>query len=258
MDINKLVEEIRKRYQGRTVKNGDTTYNETNTDYGTKTSGNWGHAGRPGEVGGSAPGGGHQWLIENRDTFRTKDGNDHATRWLKTSKQIRVKSPSETRKYLAEWQDKNPDIDLKKEGEQYKKVLSTVRDFEKNAPDKKDGTFSMEPPHKPQNLKRGFSLTFHQNNTADDPFGAYDDDTYGQMCAMTMHDLTGLGYETKGPFVGHYGNPEVSFVADDVDDALDFAVRHNQASVWDNKAQIEMINPFYKPEFNPIKGHGGK
>ena len=113
----------------------------------------------------------------------------------------------------------------------------------------------MNPPYKRQDIKRGYSVTFHQNNKADDPFGGYDDETYGQMCAIAKHDLSGLSYGAKGPFVGNFGNPELSFVADDVDDAMEFAVSHNQHSVWDNKSGILMVNPFYKPSLNPIEGY---
>lgn len=252
MRATKVVEAIRKKWLYR----ADDVDELVRIDYGTKTSGNWGHKGIPGQQGGSQPGGGHNWLAENRDTFRTKDGQDHSTRWLKTSKQILAKGPKETKKFLKKYAEEHG-VDIEAEGKKYGKALDTVRDFEKIAPDKKDGTFSMNPPYKPQNISRGFSVTFHQNNTADDPFGGYDPETYGQMCAVAKRELSNDPdtYPTKGPFIGHFGNPELSFVADDVDNALEFAVQHNQQSVWDNKAGLLMVNPFYKPDLNPIHGY---
>ena len=253
MRTYRRVEAIRKRWLYRA--DGKLLPTER-SDKGTKTSGNWGHKGIPGHQGGSQPGGGHNWLVENRDTFRTNDGVDHATRWLKTSKKIVAEGPKGTKKFLERYA-KEHGVDLKAEGKKYEKALSTVQNFEKIAPDKKDGTFSINPPHDEQKITRGFSVTFHQNNKADDPFGGYDPETYGQMCAVAKRELSDDpdAYPTGGPYVGHFGNPELSFVADDVDNALEFAVQHNQHSIWDNKAGMLLINPFYKPELNPIEGH---
>ena len=250
MDIIKQVNSIRKRWQYRA---DGIIVERANSDYGTKTSGNWGHKGIPGHQGGSQPGGGHNWLVENRDTFKTNDGNEHATRWLKTSKKIVANGPKGAKSFLEQYEKEHGD--LSKEAKAYSNALDTVKDFDKIAPDKKDGTFSMSPPYKPTDPKRGFSVTFHQNNTVDDPFGGYDSDTYSKMCAVAMRELTkdADAYPTKGPYIGHYGNPELSFVADDVDNALEFAVQHNQESIWDNKAGMLMLNPFYKREHNPTK-----
>ena len=138
MNIDKTLEGVRKRWKRRADNEVPIRYNETNVDKGTKTSGNWGHKGRPGEVGGSSEGGGHRWLIENRDTFTTKDGQEHATRWLKTSKKVKVGGPRDTKKFLQDWQKDNEDFDLKSEGSKYNNALSTVKEYDKVAPDKKD------------------------------------------------------------------------------------------------------------------------
>lgn len=239
--IEKVVQGIRERFQGRLRRTDKDTvcYNDFEKD-GSKTSGNWGHKGRPGEVGGSAPGGGHDWLIENRDTFRTKDGVDHATRWLKTGKKITCKGPKDAKKYL---EGKKIDPDAAKK---YGNIRRELMEFDKAHPDLVNGTFDVNT-HDDAKLKRGFSVTFHQNNKEDDPFGGYDDETYAQMISDAKEELDSKVY------FGNYGNPEVSFCTEDIDVAMEYAVQHNQESIWDNKAGRGYINPFYKPEYNPIK-----
>ena len=207
---------------------------------GTKTSGNWGHKGRPGKVGGSAPGGGHEWLVENRDTFKTNDGKEYSTRWLQTGKKIKCLGPSGAKEYL---KDKKVSPEASKE---YGSILGELKDFGKKHPDLRDGTFDAKT-YKDAKLKRGFSVTFHQNKAGDDPFGGYDDETYAQMISDAKERL-----QSKSVYFGNYGNPEVSFVTEDIDDAMDYAVENNQESIWDNKAGALYTNPFYKPEYNSI------
>lgn len=213
-------------------------------DEGTKTSGNWGHKGIPGHQGGSLPGGGHDWLIENRDTFRTRDGKDYSTRWLKTGKKTAIEGPAGIKKYI-----ENKTVD-EKAVKAHMNVLSDLKDFGKKHPDLNDGTFSARPPYKRVDPKRGFQVTFHQNKSEDDPFGGYTDEDYAKACALAREELGSA--ET---YYGNFGNPEVSFTAEDIDDAMSFAVAHNQQSIWDNKAGYSYENPFYKAKHNPIKGY---
>lgn len=241
MRTHRQVEAIRKRWLYRHDGKPDGLMH---IDKGTKTSGNWGHKGIPGHQGGSQPGGGHEWLHEHRDTFRTKDGKDYSTRWLKTGKKTNIKGPNGIKDYI-----KGKDID-EKSVKAHMNVLSDLKEFGSKHPDLVDGTFSAQPPYERKDPTRGFQVTFHQNKSEDDPFGGYSDEDYARACVLAREELG-----SENTYYGNFGNPEVSFTTEDIDDAMSFAIEHNQQSIWDNKAGLGYENPFYNRNHNPIKGH---
>ena len=153
-----------------------------------------------------------------------------------------VNGPKETKGFIKDYFAKNPEV--KKDVKKFKGILDKVKNFTADG----DGTFSATTGEK-LDLDDGYCVTFHQNYTLDDKFGAYDDESYAQMCAIAKHALG-----SDDVYIGYYGNPEVSFKAKDYKSAMDFAMKHNQKSIFNNKTKKTRMNWNYNPKTNPIEG----
>ena len=126
-------------------------------------------------------------------------------------------------------------------------VRSKVDNFLKDHPDAENyNTYDTKGNVK--NIKDGYCVTFHQNNTETDPLGAYTDEDYAKMVAIAMHEL---GADEVN--IGYYGNPEVSFVCKDEKTAKEFAVKHNQESVYNASTGRTLHNKKWDPNLNPIR-----
>ena len=86
--------------------------------------------------------------------------------------------------------------------------------------------------------------------TTKDPFGAYTDQDYAEMCVATMQE-TGA----KSVQIGYFGNAEVSFNTNDKLKAVQFCVEHNQHSIYDCDTGAVIVNPYYNASMNPIESH---
>ena len=153
-----------------------------------------------------------------------------------------VDGPKGTKSFIKDYFKKNPGV--KKEADKYRGILDKVKNFAADG----DGTFSATTGEK-LDLDDGYCVTFHQNYTLDDKYGAYDDETYAQMCAIAKKELG-----SDDVYIGYYGNPEVSFKANDYKTAMDFAMKHNQKSIFNNKTKKTRLNWRYNSKTNPIEG----
>lgn len=160
---------------------------------------------------------------------------------------IKVRGPKQTKAYIQKRLKENPK--LAEVAKKFKSILSEVRDFDKNHPNAEDGTYDALTGKNVSDEIGGYCVTFHQNLTADDPFGGYDDDDYAAMCAIAQNDLG-----SKSVYIGHYGNPEVSFTCPSVEKAFKFSVEHNQESIYDTDSGKLIRNVYYYDnEANPIR-----
>ena len=155
---------------------------------------------------------------------------------------IELDGPSGSKGFADKYMASHPDV--AKEASKYRGVLNKVKTFKAD----EDGTFSATTGER-LDLTEGFCVTFHQNLKIGDEYGAYDDDTYSKMCAITKHEL-----KSSDVYIGYYGNPEVSFNCPDEKTAMDFAIKHNQKSIYNCKTGKTILNKHYNPETNPIEG----
>lgn len=160
---------------------------------------------------------------------------------------IKVNGPKEAKEYADRYIAEHPEVakDVKK----YKNVLNDVQNFQKDHPDAEDGTYSAVTGEL-VNPTGGFAVTFHQNQSIDNPYGGYDSDTYAKMCAVAKHQLG-----SEDVFIGYFGNAEVSFNCASKEQAMKFATEHNQHSIFDCTAFEVIVNKKYDPSTNPIEGH---
>lgn len=158
-----------------------------------------------------------------------------------------VDGPRQTKAYISQYFSEHPEVE--KEAEKYKDVMEKVSNFQKDNPDAQDGTYSATTGKLVTGMT-GYCVTFHQNLTADNPYGGYDSSDYAAMCAIAKHELG-----SKDVYIGYFGNAEVSFTCKDRETAMNFAIAHNQHSVYDSKADEVIINPYYNADTNPIENH---
>lgn len=159
---------------------------------------------------------------------------------------IKCDGPASTRSYTKQYFKEHPEV--KEEAKKYKGVLEKVKTFKEKNPDAVDGTYSATT-GEPKELTDGYCVTFHQNLKEDDPFGGYNDDDYAEMCAIAKNELG-----TDDVNIGNFGNPEVSFHCKDEKKAREFAIEHNQHSVYNVAEDSLWINPYYNRKTNPIEG----
>ena len=213
---------------------------------GGEGSGNFGHKGRPGQRGGSSKEGGIS-SPEPVDNSTPADYNGRATKgWKQLNAAMKVGGPKATRSFTDTYLKEHPEV--AKEVPKYMDVRKKVANFLKDHPEAENfNTYDAET-GKVKNISSGYCVTFHQNNTADDPLGGYTDEDYAKMCAIAMHELG-----AKGVNIGYYGNPEVSFECDSEEAAKRFAVEHNQQSVYNASTGRTLVNKQWRKDLNPIR-----
>lgn len=162
--------------------------------------------------------------------------------------EIKVHGPRESKQFISSYVKQHPEI--KSNIKQYKGILNKVKNFEQDNPGIEDGTYDAVTGKK-KDIGDGFCVTFHQNLTADDPYGGYDDDDYAGMCAIAARELG-----ADGPNIGYFGNAEISFNCKDYKRAMDFAKAHNQHSIYDVKNDSVLLSGVWDEKYNPIKGLG--
>jgi len=175
------------------------------------------------------------------------DYNGHATKgWKGLKASMEVGGPKAAREYIRDYFRKNPDV--ASQATKYKDVRRKVLNFLTDHPNAENfNTYDAET-GEVKNITSGYCVTFHQNNTADDPLGGYTDQDYANLCAIAAHELG-----TDEVNIGYYGNPEVSFVCQDEAAAKAFAVRHNQQSVYNANTGRTLKNKKWRKDLNPIR-----
>lgn len=156
---------------------------------------------------------------------------------------VLVDGPKQTREFIEWYKEEHPEII--EEIPKYMSVLDDIKRFHSKYPDADNGTYDAVTGELVETS--GYSVTFHQNYRLDDLYGGYSDEDYAAMCAITKKEV-----KSDSVYIGYYGNPEVSFVCQDRDLAMAFAVQHNQKSIYDSERDEEIYNKYYSSSTNPI------
>ena len=164
--------------------------------------------------------------------------------WRQIKANVEVDGPKQSRDFIKDYLSKNPDV--RAEIPKYMGVRERIANFGKDNPNMAPGTYDAIT-GEPKNVDTGFCVTFHQNNTATDNLGGYSDEEYAAMCAIAMKELGADGVN-----IGYFGNPEVSFTCNDEKTAKEFAIKHNQHSVYNAHTGRTLKNKKYNPKTNPI------
>lgn len=185
---------------------------------------------------------------DKQGRFASRGGSSGGgAQWHSSGKRMTVSGPKDTKRFVKSYLEKHPEV--ASEIPKYRHVRQMVMNFQKDNPGAEEGTYSATTGKKVDNIP-GICVTFHQNNAANDPLGGYDDDDYAAMCAIARRELG-----CDDVYIGYFGNAEVSFSCRDEQKAMDFAIEHNQHSIYDPETDSVKKNPYYHPTKNRIEGH---
>lgn len=146
------------------------------------------------------------------------------------------------------------------EAKSFSYVLNTVKKFNELKPNAEIGTYDVRTLELiPTEEINGVCVTFHQNQSTDDLYGYYTDETYALLCAIAMHELN-----TNIITIGYYGSPEISFICkpdDNTDEALNdktemataFAEKHNQESIYVSSTGKTVYLKKFNSDYNKIR-----
>lgn len=158
-------------------------------------------------------------------------------------KAIAVDGPGQTQAFIDKYVSAHPEV--AKEAAGLTGVLDEVKNFQKRHPGIEDGTYDAVTGRSVD--ASGFCVTFHQNDSLEDPYAAYTASSYAAMSAIAKRELGATGVN-----IGYYGNAEVSFTCSNYDKAMKFAIEHNQESVYDSiRGEIITNDSFYNKKTNP-------
>jgi len=163
--------------------------------------------------------------------------------------EVLVAGPQMTRQFIENYVREHPDIIWNVFGFLY--YYEVVQYFADMFPDAENyNTYYIdENGYQTAEMDSGFCVTFHQNLSADNPFGGYTAQEYAFMIAITIQEL-----DAEAVYVGYFGNPEISFLCMDKEKALRFAVQHNQNSIYCVSTDETPVNPNWDSTLNPIRG----
>ena len=168
-----------------------------------------------------------------------------------TDEEPLVAGPLASKQYIENYLRENPDTVW--EIFDYLNYYDIVQHFAEKYPDAEDfNTYDLgENGPETAELTGGYCVTFHQNLSADDPFGGYTPEEYAAMIAITLRELG-----ADEVYIGYYGNPEISFVCMDKETAMRFAIQHNQSSIYCVSTDETPMNPKWDGKLNSIRGIG--
>ena len=175
--------------------------------------------------------------------------SDRSSYTMMTRADVKVNGPKGSKEYIKGYFEEHPEV--KKDSEKYKDVFENVVQFKDRFPDAEDERSYDAVTGEEVDVTSGHCVTFHQNFEIGNEYGAYDPETYADMCAIAMHELG-----AEHCYIGTFGNPEISFNCPDKETARRFAIEHNQHSVFDAETYELWENPFWDEKTNPIKGRG--
>ncbi len=163
--------------------------------------------------------------------------------------EVLVAGPQMTRQFIENYVRENPDVIWEAFGHLY--YYEVVQSFAELFPDAENYNtyYVTEDGYETAEMDAGYCVTFHQNLTADNPFGGYTAQEYAFMIAITLREL-----DAEGVYIGYFGNPEISFLCMDKEKALRFAVQHNQNSIYCVSTDETPVNPKWDGTLNPIEG----
>ena len=163
--------------------------------------------------------------------------------------EIVVAGPQATKEFIEAYVREHPDIIW--DAFDYDFYFEIVQYFTEKYPEAENyNTYYLsETGYDEAEMSAGYCVTFHQNLTADDPYGGYTLEEYAVMIAIAMREL-----EAEAVYLGYFGNPEISFLCMDKEKALRFAVQHNQNSIYCVSTEETLVNPKWDSSLNPIRG----
>ena len=163
--------------------------------------------------------------------------------------EVLVSGPLMSKAYIESYVREHPDIIW--DAYQYMFYLDVVEFFAERFPEvQENNTYILtDDGYEVAEIDAGFCVTFHQNLTADKPFGGYTPAEYAYMIAISMRELDAVTV-----YIGYFGNPEISFLCMDKEKAFRFAVQHNQNSVYCVTTDETAVNPNWDSSTNPIRG----
>ena len=180
------------------------------------------------------------------DNEAQTSNNKSVKGWKGLKAVMEVGGPKGAKAFIADYLKKNPDV--KAEIPKYMHVRDLVQNFTKKYPHAENfNTYDATTGEK-LDIQDGFCVTFHQNQDPKDPLGGYTDEDYAAMCAIAKKELN-----SDSVNIGYYGNTEVSFICKDEKAAKEFAIKHNQKSVYNAATGRTLMNRQYDPQLNPIE-----
>ena len=186
--------------------------------------------------------------------FAPKSGGGSGTKTAEEMRNsdIKVRGPKDSKKHIESYLKEHPEAEkqIRSDAKKYSDALQKVKKFQEDHPNAEYGTYSAST-GEVVDVNSGYCVTFHQNHEIGNEYGAYDDETYAMMAAVTKHELG-----SDDVYIGFYGNPEISFNCKDYQHAKRFCVEHNQHSIYDAKRHCLWINSEWDESLNPIRGEG--
>jgi len=186
--------------------------------------------------------------------FAPKSGGSSGVKTAEdmTGEDIKVHGPSESKNHVAAYIKAHPEAEkqIRDDAKKYADAMQRVMKFREEHPDAINASYNAST-GKIEDVNSGYCVTFHQNHKIGDEYGAYDDETYAMMIAVTKHELG-----SDEVYIGNFGNPEISFNCKDYQHAKRFCIEHNQHSIYDAKRGVLWKNPNWDESMNPIKGEG--
>lgn len=159
---------------------------------------------------------------------------------------LKVNGPKKTEKFIRQYAKKHPEVI--EEGRKLNFVLNKIKRFNRTHDPEDEGTFSAITGER-INSDTGYWVTFHQNQSLEMPYKAYNSQIYGIMCAIAMRE-TG----SKDVYIGFFGgNAEVSFYCEDSERAMKFASEQNQHSYYDVEQDLPIKTKTYNKATNPLR-----
>lgn len=140
---------------------------------------------------------------------------------------------------------------LKEKQSQKKQGFRAKRDaFREKLKDAPDGTYDFETGEAVSFVgQKKWQVSFQTTASEDKNSNEYlTDDEYDSL-------VDRLSKETGSkPYLGKFEALEISFACDTEQQALDIAREFNQMSVWNWERMEELVNPFFDPTNNTVKG----
>jgi len=133
----------------------------------------------------------------------------------------------------------------------YEKTTSKYRqkrnDLAKKVASEDDGTFDLDT-GKPVSFDKGFQVSFQTTDSEEYGSGGFMKDRDYDRAVDDLSKRLG-----SKPYMGRFGDPEISFHAMDYNTAMELATKYNQHSIWNWETMDIEKNPFFDESKNHVK-----
>lgn len=140
---------------------------------------------------------------------------------------------------------------IKENPEKFKDMRKRRDELEKKVKGKGDATYDLVT-GKQVSFDKGYQVTFQTTGSEDkgNKREFISDEQYDALCAW-MSSVEGSDGKA---YLGYFGSAEISFRFSSKSKAKQFAKRFNQNSCWDWRTSTLVVNRFYDPKKNSVKG----